>query len=692
MNLLKNKLLIGMVLLLILALSSPLFAATITVNASGGADYTTIQAAMSAAAAGDIIMVAPGTYSGPVTMKDGVTLQGTSPDNTIINGHGSASQVVTYSGTSLTTIAGFTILGSRTTGDPGAWTDAGVLVNSGPLLIRNNVITQNWCGITVAQAGTPLILNNTIVNNHAGGIIMGAPPTAQTIKNNIIASNDTGIFYYGDLTSPNTGQISYNNVWHNTTRDYFPNMYPPGTFTPSPGTGEISADPMFVDATAGDYHLAEGSPCIDTGDPAAAYNDPDGTRNDMGAYGGQGGGASGHSGSGFIFTSIGKIPAFAITQTSGSPSRGLANVSATTASDLRIPQYKDSPFGGNLWLFGLFGDADNVDYYQILIAPFGSTNFQPLDDPLVKYRYEVGPGGTINIHREVLGPLSVGTMTNLYKLTRAGAWTPPSDLRLIMNSNEWPNGRYTLKYKAFRLVGGAAVEVALPRNSLDEIVIWIDNSQVEAVINLVKYDPSNPNYEAATDGEIPECGKINLGSDTENVRFVITARHPNGFLRDYALTASYGRNRSGGTICADQYVGAHDTTPPLWNGVTNTEFNSAASSGLNPWQTCPYSFHLNVWSRATDGYTYLYYNSFVDHYYIDLTGGGGGGGGGGGTLPFDIDYRSANFSALSKHRIHLGNVAVEFPVGTPVGNFWLEFDFNMRTLGFDLVNAGPESR
>jgi hypothetical protein len=36
----------------------------------------------------------------------------------------------------------------------------------------------------------------------------------------------------------------------------------------------------------GDYHLAFGSPCIDAGNPAAEYNDPDGSRNDMGAFGG----------------------------------------------------------------------------------------------------------------------------------------------------------------------------------------------------------------------------------------------------------------------------------------------------------------------------------------------------------------------------------------------------------------------
>ncbi|OQB42787.1 MAG: WD domain, G-beta repeat [Candidatus Latescibacteria bacterium ADurb.Bin168] len=48
------------------------------------------------------------------------------------------------------------------------------------------------------------------------------------------------------------------------------------------GTGNISDDPLFVDAANGDFHLQESSPCIDTGDPATS--DADGTRADMGAF------------------------------------------------------------------------------------------------------------------------------------------------------------------------------------------------------------------------------------------------------------------------------------------------------------------------------------------------------------------------------------------------------------------------
>ena len=54
----------------------------------------------------------------------------------------------------------------------------------------------------------------------------------------------------------------------------------------SSGTGNISDAPKFVDANAGDFHLQSNSPCIDAGNPGESYNDVDGTRNDIGAYGG----------------------------------------------------------------------------------------------------------------------------------------------------------------------------------------------------------------------------------------------------------------------------------------------------------------------------------------------------------------------------------------------------------------------
>jgi hypothetical protein len=53
-----------------------------------------------------------------------------------------------------------------------------------------------------------------------------------------------------------------------------------------PGTGAITANPLFVNATANDYHLQAGSPAIDAGPQSPLLLDIDGTRNDIGVYGG----------------------------------------------------------------------------------------------------------------------------------------------------------------------------------------------------------------------------------------------------------------------------------------------------------------------------------------------------------------------------------------------------------------------
>ena len=77
--------------------------------------------------------------------------------------------------------------------------------------------------------------------------------------------------------------LLYNDAWLNGSYDYL------GC---APGTGSISENPLFVAPdTDGnpyndDWRLQPLSPCIDAGDPDPAFNDPDGTRNDMGIYGG----------------------------------------------------------------------------------------------------------------------------------------------------------------------------------------------------------------------------------------------------------------------------------------------------------------------------------------------------------------------------------------------------------------------
>ncbi len=51
----------------------------------------------------------------------------------------------------------------------------------------------------------------------------------------------------------------------------------------NPGMGNIEADPLFVNAVLGDFHLQADSPLIDAGDPESPL-DPDGTITDIGVF------------------------------------------------------------------------------------------------------------------------------------------------------------------------------------------------------------------------------------------------------------------------------------------------------------------------------------------------------------------------------------------------------------------------
>ncbi|MBI5490974.1 MAG: right-handed parallel beta-helix repeat-containing protein [Deltaproteobacteria bacterium] len=55
------------------------------------------------------------------------------------------------------------------------------------------------------------------------------------------------------------------------------------------GVGNVAMDPLFVDRVACDFRLRADSPVRDASDPSASFRDVDGTRGDMGAFGGPAG-------------------------------------------------------------------------------------------------------------------------------------------------------------------------------------------------------------------------------------------------------------------------------------------------------------------------------------------------------------------------------------------------------------------
>jgi len=186
-------------------------------------------------------------------------------------------------------------------------------------IISGNTALQFGGGICCKTGGSPIISNTTIngnISNLGGGIF--SQESNPILSNVTISGNkatNTQILSGGGIFAYWESDINVENsvVWSNYPNTVSVSGYgsDSGSFTASYSDiegglanisiygdgivnwleGNIDDDPLFVvpvDPTtaptiAGDLHLTEISPCIDTGDSTTSY-DPDGTITDMGAY------------------------------------------------------------------------------------------------------------------------------------------------------------------------------------------------------------------------------------------------------------------------------------------------------------------------------------------------------------------------------------------------------------------------
>lgn len=136
-----------------------------------------------------------------------------------------------------------------------------VIANGSQVTVTNNVIALNVGpdsdGIAVwgDEDCDVQIINNSIISNAAEGIQADAGTVLA--RNNVIYGNYVGIHNY---QSGATVSSDHNAFW-NTGAEHI---------NVTPGPGDISSDPLFVNFASGDYHLRIGSPCINAGTPAGA--------------------------------------------------------------------------------------------------------------------------------------------------------------------------------------------------------------------------------------------------------------------------------------------------------------------------------------------------------------------------------------------------------------------------------------
>lgn len=181
-------------------------------------------------------------------------------------------------------------------GNEAGQTAGGILIEDGIADVYNNVVAYNTSvhgggGILLGRGSIGEVAWNTVYANDSGGMTMdgiGSIEGSDTrFRNNVSVFNvDSG---FGAEAS-RTVDVAWNDGYGNGTGvfDYAGDADLEGV------SGNLSVDPLLGLAGTGDVadddpRPASGSPVVDAGDPS--FTDPDGTRCDMGAFGGPHGAA-----------------------------------------------------------------------------------------------------------------------------------------------------------------------------------------------------------------------------------------------------------------------------------------------------------------------------------------------------------------------------------------------------------------
>ena len=238
-------------------------------------------------------------------LVDYVTLKGSGPDSTILDG-GDVSSILYIDNVSGIMIKDLSLTNphyaaiSCSNSQPilqnlhiynctGRYTGSALYCSfNGNPVLKNVLISDNSSierGIIYAYHSEITLENTTIANNtmpENEGIIY-CQSSDLNISNSILWNDADYEIYFYQLDLPSTLNLSYSNI-KNGEAGVFLNTN--GTLNYAPYNND--KNPVFVDLSNRDYHLHEESPCIDIGNPDSEYSNepvPNGNRINLGFYG-----------------------------------------------------------------------------------------------------------------------------------------------------------------------------------------------------------------------------------------------------------------------------------------------------------------------------------------------------------------------------------------------------------------------
>jgi hypothetical protein len=284
-----------------------------------------IQAALDAAANGDVVELAAGTYRGDLDFRGkAVRVRGVGPATILLGsgrgpvvsfvrreGRGAVLDSLTVTGGQAERGGGILVVGAsptivRTTvrDNRASVSGSGIQLTRSRARLFNNLIVRNLAtgdgdphSVEITDA-SPLLVNNTIAYGDSNAVLVRGASSFPILLNNLLAYNGSrppghgprgrGICDFGPATV-----LQHNLFFANRLAailvggvDYARAADAEAALQTARLRGNVDGPPRFADAAAGDFRLRPKSRARNAGHPDAAYRNRNGSRNTIGHRGG----------------------------------------------------------------------------------------------------------------------------------------------------------------------------------------------------------------------------------------------------------------------------------------------------------------------------------------------------------------------------------------------------------------------